>query len=138
MPVSQASSRTSTPHNGDRAMHMDDESTPARAPMDPAMSKYNIVLDKTIYESNYYIIDILVGKLYAQTADYIIDIRAFHKLRKAVHEQQPKRLVPVIDEWLVELYNKAMKNCDKGDHDECIAINGFMSELILITSHEGD
>ncbi|KNC78806.1 hypothetical protein SARC_08775 [Sphaeroforma arctica JP610] len=84
MPVSQASSRTSTPHNGDRAMDMDDESTPARAPMDSAMSKYNIVLDKTIYAGNCYVVDILVDKLYAQTADDPIDIRAFHKLRKAV------------------------------------------------------
>ncbi|KNC84817.1 hypothetical protein SARC_02992 [Sphaeroforma arctica JP610] len=31
-----------------------------------------------------------------------------------------------------------MKNCDKSDHDECIAISGFMSELTLIRSHEGD
>ncbi|KNC76873.1 hypothetical protein SARC_10649 [Sphaeroforma arctica JP610] len=119
-------------------MHMDDESTPARASMDPAMSKYNIVLDKTTYELNFYIVYILVDKLYAQVADDPIDIRAFHKLRKAVHEQQPKRLTPVIYEWLVELYNKTMKNCDKSDHDECIAISGFMSELTLIRSHEGD
>ncbi|KNC81760.1 hypothetical protein SARC_05930 [Sphaeroforma arctica JP610] len=137
MPVSQTSSRTSTPHNGDRAMQMDDESTPARAPMDPAMSKYHIVWDKTIYDSNYYIVDILVDKLYAQTADDPIDIKAFHKLRKEVHEQQPKRLVSIIDEWLVELYNKAMKNCDKSDHDECIAISGCMNELTLIRCHEG-
>ncbi|KNC82969.1 hypothetical protein SARC_04762 [Sphaeroforma arctica JP610] len=52
MPVAQASSRTSTPHNGDRAMQLDDESPPTRAPMDPAMSKYHIVLDKTIYDSS--------------------------------------------------------------------------------------
>ncbi|KNC78198.1 hypothetical protein SARC_09360 [Sphaeroforma arctica JP610] len=117
MPVSQASSRTSTPHTGDRAMHIDDESKPARAPMDPAMSEYNIVLDKTIYEHNYYIVDILVDKLYVQTADDPIDIKAFDKLCKAFHEEQPKQLITVIDEWLVELYNKAMKNCDKSDHD---------------------
>ncbi|KNC85701.1 hypothetical protein SARC_02112 [Sphaeroforma arctica JP610] len=138
MPVSQASSCTSTPHNGDGGMRMDDEPKPARAPLDPAMSKYRIVLGKTIYEGNFYIVDILVDKLYAQTADDPIDMIALHKVRKAVHDQQPNRLIPVIDQWLPELYNKAMKNCDKSNHDECIAIIGCMSDLTLIRSHEGD
>ncbi|KNC79408.1 hypothetical protein SARC_08197 [Sphaeroforma arctica JP610] len=60
MPVSQMSSRTASLHNGEEAICMDDESTPARATLDPAMSKYNIVMDKTIFEGNFYIVDILV------------------------------------------------------------------------------
>ncbi|KNC86709.1 hypothetical protein SARC_01175 [Sphaeroforma arctica JP610] len=133
MPVSQTSSRTTTPPNREGNMHMDDESTPARAPMDPAMSKYNIVLDKTIYECNYYIVDILVDKLYAQTAHDPIDIRALHKLRKVVHDQQPKRVIPVLDEGLAELHNKAMKNCDKSDHDEGQSIRTRTSKLLKMS-----
>ncbi|KNC84395.1 hypothetical protein SARC_03388 [Sphaeroforma arctica JP610] len=138
MLVSQVSLRTSTPHNGEGAMHMDDEPTPARAPLEPAMSKYNIAINKTTYDGNDYIVDILVDKLYAQKADDPIDIRALHKLRKAVYTQQPNRLIPVLDQWLSELHNKAMKDGDKSDYDECIAISGFMSELTLIRSHVGD
>ncbi|KNC78273.1 hypothetical protein SARC_09292, partial [Sphaeroforma arctica JP610] len=78
------SSRTPTPHNGEGGMRMDDERTPARAPLNPAMNKYNIVMDKAIYEGNFYIVDILVDKLFARAADDPIDIRALHKLRKAV------------------------------------------------------
>ncbi|KNC84816.1 hypothetical protein SARC_02991 [Sphaeroforma arctica JP610] len=89
MPVSQTSSRTTTPRNGKRGMHMDDESTPARAPMDPATSKYNIVLDKTIYAGNYCVVDILVDKLYAQTADDPIDIREFTNCAKQFMNNNP-------------------------------------------------
>ncbi|KNC81960.1 hypothetical protein SARC_05751 [Sphaeroforma arctica JP610] len=122
MPVSQASSRTFTPNNGEGAMYMDDEPTPARAPLDPAMSKFKVVIDTTIYDGN----------------AYKVDIQALHKLRNAVHTQQPNRLIPEVDQRLSKLYNKAVKGCDKSDHDECIAINGLMSELTLIRSHVGD
>ncbi|KNC81145.1 hypothetical protein SARC_06527, partial [Sphaeroforma arctica JP610] len=37
-----------------------------------------------------------------------------------------------------EPYDKAMKNCDKSDPDECIALSGFMNELTLVRSHEGN
>ncbi|KNC87785.1 hypothetical protein SARC_00043 [Sphaeroforma arctica JP610] len=104
MPVFQASSRTFTPNNEEGAMHMDDDPTPARRSLDPAMNKIEVVIDKDIYDGNAYIIGILLNKLYAQKAKDPIDIRALHELRNAVYNQQPNRLIPEVDQWLSELY----------------------------------
>ncbi|KNC75571.1 hypothetical protein SARC_11907 [Sphaeroforma arctica JP610] len=61
-----------------RKMQLDDQPTPARAPLDPAMSKFKVSIDKNIYEGNAYIVGIIMDKLYAQKADEPIAIRAIH------------------------------------------------------------
>ncbi len=108
-------------------------------PKDPAMAKYVEPIDTKVYKCSR-LITVIRDRIWKLGPDDKVEVDSLHKLRKAVHEQQPKRMQPKLDAWLEELFERELvATLKKGGNDaELIKLAGYKADLVLFSARDGD